>query len=234
MSPACTGRRIVRPGVGDAAGDRLADPPRGVRRELEALAPVELLDRVHEAEVALLDQVEQRQARRLVLLGDRHDEAQVRLHERALRRRRPDAAARRSSRFLAGVSALPPPSSSLARRVALLDLLREADLVVLGEQRVLPDVGEIEPDEIFFVALDTLLRHAVTPWLVGAPAARSGPRTGCVHAVHGCCCCCPFTIPAPSSGSKGTAESRLSCERTGRGPPGRRSRGRGGRGRGPA
>ncbi len=47
--------------VGDAARDRLADPPRGVRRELEALAPVELLDRVHEAEVAFLDQVQQRQ-----------------------------------------------------------------------------------------------------------------------------------------------------------------------------
>ena len=33
-------------GVGDAAGDRLADPPGGVGRELEALAPVELLDGV--------------------------------------------------------------------------------------------------------------------------------------------------------------------------------------------
>jgi hypothetical protein len=73
-------------GVGDAAGDGLADPPRGVGGELEALAPVELLDGVHQAEVALLDEVEQRQARRLVLLGDRHHEAQVRLHEGALGR----------------------------------------------------------------------------------------------------------------------------------------------------
>ena len=47
-------------GVGDAAGDGLADPPGGVGGELEALAPVELLDGVHQAEVALLDQVEQR------------------------------------------------------------------------------------------------------------------------------------------------------------------------------
>ncbi len=46
--------------VGDAALDRLADPPGGVRRELEALAPVELVDRVDEAEVALLHDVEQR------------------------------------------------------------------------------------------------------------------------------------------------------------------------------
>ena len=84
VSPACTGQADGAAGVGDAAGDRLADPPRGVGRELEALAPVELLDGVHQAEVALLDEVEQRQARRLVLLGDRHDQAQVRLHERAL------------------------------------------------------------------------------------------------------------------------------------------------------
>ena len=47
----------------------------------------------------------------------------------------------------------------LARSVAILDLLREANLVVLGEQWVLPDVGEVEPDEILFVPLDSLLRH---------------------------------------------------------------------------
>ncbi len=45
----------------------------------------------------------------------------------------------------------------------MLDLLGEADLIVLRQQRILADVGEIEPDEIFFVALDTLLRHSVTP-----------------------------------------------------------------------
>src|ERR687897_2550349 len=72
-------------GVGDAARDRLTDPPRRVRRELEALAPVELLDGVHQPEVALLDEVEQRQPRRLVLLGDGDDESEVRLHELALR-----------------------------------------------------------------------------------------------------------------------------------------------------
>ena len=37
------------------------------------------------------------------------------------------------------------------------DGLRQPDLVVLGEQRVLPDVREVEPDEVFFVALDSLL-----------------------------------------------------------------------------
>ena len=100
-------------GVGDATGDRLADPPRGVGGELEALAPVELLDGVHQAEVALLDQVQERQARGLVLLGDRHDEAQVGLHEGALRASRPGGSVRRSSRLRAGVTSLPPASSSV-------------------------------------------------------------------------------------------------------------------------
>src|SRR6266542_5337389 len=45
--------------VGDRAGDRLADPPGRVGRELEALAVVELLGGAHEAERALLDQVEE-------------------------------------------------------------------------------------------------------------------------------------------------------------------------------
>jgi hypothetical protein len=71
-------------GVGDAPGDRLPDPPRRVGGELEALAPVELLHRVHQAQVPLLDEVEKGETRRLVLLGDRDDKPKVRLHERAL------------------------------------------------------------------------------------------------------------------------------------------------------
>ena len=55
--------------VGDGAPDRLADPPRGVGRELEAAAMVELLDGAHEAEVALLDEIEQRQPAGLVAAG---------------------------------------------------------------------------------------------------------------------------------------------------------------------
>ena len=113
---------------------------------------------MHQAEVALLDQVEERQARRLVLLGDRHDQAQVRLHERALgvvtlAGRAPQLA------LLGGRELLAAADQLLARRVARLDLLGEPNLVVLREQRVLPDVGEIQADEIFLVAFDSLLRH---------------------------------------------------------------------------
>src|SRR5207237_1674171 len=48
--------------VGQRTGDRLADPPRGVRGELETLAVVELLGRADEAQRALLDEVAARQA----------------------------------------------------------------------------------------------------------------------------------------------------------------------------
>src|SRR4051794_31739523 len=41
--------------VGERPRDRLADPPRGVGRELVAAPPVELLDRANEAERPLLD-----------------------------------------------------------------------------------------------------------------------------------------------------------------------------------
>src|SRR5262249_31630934 len=44
----------------DRAADRLADPPRRVRRELEATLVVELLDGADQTRVALLDQVEHR------------------------------------------------------------------------------------------------------------------------------------------------------------------------------
>ena len=70
--------------VGDGARHGLADPPGGVGRELEALGVVELLDRADEAEVALLDEVEQRQAGRCIDLRDRDHEAEVALDQAAL------------------------------------------------------------------------------------------------------------------------------------------------------
>src|SRR5262249_18106480 len=93
------------------------------------------------------------------LLGDRDDESEVRLDEgplgllplaghlaqlATLRRRQ-----------LAALVEL------LTRRVAVLDLLRETDLVVLGQQRVLADVGEVEPDDSFLAALEALLGHGI-------------------------------------------------------------------------
>ena len=63
--------------VGQRAGDRLADPPRGVGRELVALAIVEFLDGADQAEIAFLNEVEEEHAAADVLLRDRNDQAQV-------------------------------------------------------------------------------------------------------------------------------------------------------------
>jgi hypothetical protein len=71
--------------VGDGAGDRLADPPGRVGGELVAAAVLELLDGLHEAHVALLDEVEEGEAAVRVLLRDGDDEAQVGLDHLGLR-----------------------------------------------------------------------------------------------------------------------------------------------------
>src|SRR4051794_36492923 len=99
--------------VGQRASDGLADPPRRVGGELEALAVVELLRRAHEAERPLLDEVEEGQALVAVVLGDRDDQAQVGLDH-----------------LLLGVE------------VAALDALGEVDLLLRGEQPDLADVLE--------------------------------------------------------------------------------------------
>src|SRR6266487_4143080 len=65
--------------IRDRALARLPDPPGGVRRELESATPVELLDRAVEADDPLLDEVAQRETVALVALGDRDDQAQVRV-----------------------------------------------------------------------------------------------------------------------------------------------------------
>src|SRR5215208_16902 len=99
--------------VGERAGDRLTDPPRRVGGELEALAVVELLRGADEAERALLDQVQERQALVAVVLRDRDDQAEVRLDHLLLR-----------------------------VEVAALDALGEVDLFLRGEQADLADVLE--------------------------------------------------------------------------------------------
>ena len=109
--------------VGYRPGDGLPDPPRRVGRELEALAVVELLDGPHEADVALLDQVEQGDAAAGVLFGDGDDEPQVRL----------------------GKVGLGPP-------VAALDAPGEVDLLGLGEEGGLADLVQVHLDGVAGVA----------------------------------------------------------------------------------
>ena len=67
--------------IGDRAGDGLANPPGRVGREFVAAAPLELIDRLHQADIAFLNQVEKLQAAVGVFLGDGNDQAQVGLDQ---------------------------------------------------------------------------------------------------------------------------------------------------------
>jgi hypothetical protein len=160
------------PRIGDASGDGLADPPGGVGRELESLAPVELLDGVHQPEVPFLDEVEQGQARRLVLLGDRDDQAQVRLDEVTLglvtavhRTLQRELLARGDLDLLVGLGDV-HLGLGLA---ALLDGLGETDLIVLGQEGVLANIGEVEAYEVLIIPIDAIFCH-------GAPLELSDRR----------------------------------------------------------
>ena len=94
--------------------DRLADPPDGVGDELDALGLVELVGRADEAEVALVDQIGERHALVLILLGDRHHEAEIAADQLVER---------------------------LA--VTRADALRELDFFFLRDQRILADLAEV-------------------------------------------------------------------------------------------
>ncbi len=59
--------------VRDGAGDGLTDPPGGIGREFVTATVLELVDRLHEADVALLDEVEELKTAVGVLLGDGDD-----------------------------------------------------------------------------------------------------------------------------------------------------------------
>src|SRR6185312_8489336 len=63
--------------VGDRTGDSLPNPPGGVGRELVAAAVLEFVDGLHQADIALLDEVQELQAAVRILLGDRDHEAKV-------------------------------------------------------------------------------------------------------------------------------------------------------------
>src|SRR6188474_140302 len=60
--------------VGNRAGDGLADPPRRVGREFVTAAVLEFVDRLHQPDVAFLNQVEELQPAVRVFLGDRDDQ----------------------------------------------------------------------------------------------------------------------------------------------------------------
>ena len=63
--------------VRDGAGNGLADPPGGIGREFVTAAIFEFVDGLHQADIALLDEIQELQAAIGVFLGDGDDETQI-------------------------------------------------------------------------------------------------------------------------------------------------------------
>ena len=63
--------------VGDRARNRLSDPPRRIGRELIAATVFKLINRLHQANVAFLNQIEELQAAVRIFFGNRNHQAQV-------------------------------------------------------------------------------------------------------------------------------------------------------------
>src|ERR1700677_756744 len=70
--------------ISNGARNRLANPPRSVRGELITTPVFELIDRLHQTDVAFLDQIKELQTAVGVLLGDRNHQAKVSLNQLAL------------------------------------------------------------------------------------------------------------------------------------------------------
>ena len=135
--------------VRDGPGDRLPDPPGGVRGELVPLGVIELLHRADQPEVALLDQVQEDQAAPDVPLRDRHDQPEVRLDEPLLR---PDPVGAELGE-LGHLGAERPAELAVAAQRFLgeqagLYRLGQLHLVLRGEQRHAADLAKIDPDQV--------------------------------------------------------------------------------------
>ena len=133
--------------VGHRPADRLPDPPGGVGRELEALGVVELLDRTDQAQVALLDQVQERHAVAGVALGQRHDQAQVGAQQVVLGPLAVAHHARAGRACAAAVKSFGWPEQVRGVEPGL-DALGQLDLVGGGQQGDLADLVEVHADQV--------------------------------------------------------------------------------------
>src|SRR5690606_37644759 len=133
--------------VGDRPGDCLADPPRGVGGELEALTPVELLHRPDQAEVALLDEVEEVDAGRVgVTAGVGDHETEVGGEEGVLGLAAFALGAAQLDLFL--LVLVVASFQSRSSLLACFDLLSQLDLLLRRQQVVLADGGQVLGDEV--------------------------------------------------------------------------------------
>ena len=129
--------------VGDRAGDRLPDPPGRVGRELVAAAVLELVDRLHQADIAFLDQVEELQAAVGVFLGDRDHEAQVGLDHLLLGLARLALALLHRRARCGGTRRSAGRSRWRASAISRADVARSSSRVVRRRTRFQPRAGRL-------------------------------------------------------------------------------------------
>ncbi len=67
--------------IGNRASDGLANPPGSIGRKFVAAAPFKFIHGFHQADVALLDQIQELQTAIRIFLGNGHDQAQVRFDQ---------------------------------------------------------------------------------------------------------------------------------------------------------
>ena len=139
--------------VGDRAGDRLPDPPGGVGREFVAAAILELIDRLHQADIAFLNQIEELQAAVGVFLGDGDHQAQIGLDHLLLRLARLALALLHDVHDAAELGDLKPGLGGEVMDLAA-DVLDQAALVAheIGPALLLQAADAAEPVGIELVA----------------------------------------------------------------------------------
>ncbi len=137
-SVACLCGSRMRPHLlGERVRDRLPNPPDGVGDELHAAVGVEAAGGLDEADVPLVDQVEERDVGRVEALGIGDDEAEVR---RGRARRR-------------------PPSSLSSGEHRSLDHAAQLRLTLRREDRIARDLLQVLPEDSRFVVGPELLGH---------------------------------------------------------------------------
>ena len=128
--------------VGDGTSYGLPNPPGCIRRELETLAPVELLDGTNQSEVAFLDEIEEVDARGVgVATSVGNDESEIGREERILGLLTAPGLTPKSDLFGPALEiALIKP---IPCRLAGFDLLGEIDLRLGRQQLVLADRRQV-------------------------------------------------------------------------------------------
>ena len=187
--------------MAEPAPDRLADPERAVRGELEALCASQLLDFADQAEHALLDEVTQGEALALVLARDRDHETQVRVDHPLLGSEVAALDALEQLHLLSGEQGVPSPS--------LKKSWRESSSSTGAIWRVSgfpPDDSACQGSSLLLRFHSSKFSNVYTQWtLWGYPAAEECSYLGSMRPKHVCC-----GVLAPPRGLSGghTAASR--------------------------